>query len=224
MTQATSQTNETGTPSIRGILWDIALNAIIPFILYRLSKRYISPSDLMALIVATTFPLGKSFFELLRHRQLDPVSIVVLLGILTSGAAILFGGSPKILLIRESLFTGVFGFACFASLLMPRPLMFYFGRYFVASQNPMMRERFDGSWRFALVRHTHRVITVVWGGAYLGEFIVRVILVFTLPSPAVLVISPLLIGAVTIAAILWTRTYVREFRARLQPLIAEASK
>ena len=54
------------TPPIRGILWDIGLNAIIPLALYRISKRYVSPSEFTALILATTFPLGKSILGLFR--------------------------------------------------------------------------------------------------------------------------------------------------------------
>jgi hypothetical protein len=60
--------------AFRGFLLDIALNAIFPVVLHRLSKRYISPSEFTALAVATTFPLGKSIFDLAKHRKLDPGS------------------------------------------------------------------------------------------------------------------------------------------------------
>ena len=98
-----------------GIVWGIVLNAIIPVVLYKLSKRYLSPSELTALVLATTFPLAKSIFDLVRRGQIDPVSIVVLLGIVTDGVALVFGGGPRVLLVRESLFTGAFGFALFLS-------------------------------------------------------------------------------------------------------------
>src|ERR1700683_3529623 len=87
---------------------DIALNAIFPLVLYKLSKRYISPSEFTALAVATTFPLGKSIFDAVKRRRLDPVSVIVLLGIGASAVALLAGGSPRLLLVRESLFTAVF--------------------------------------------------------------------------------------------------------------------
>jgi hypothetical protein len=53
--------------------------------------------------------------------------MVVLLAIATDGVALFVGGRPRLLLVRESLFTGVFGLSCFVSLLLPRPMMFYFG-------------------------------------------------------------------------------------------------
>jgi hypothetical protein len=95
--------------AFRGFLLDIALNAIFPLVLYRLSKRYISPSEFTALAVATTFPLGKSIFDIVKHRKLDPISVIVLLGIGASAIAVVFGGSPRLLLMRESLFTAVSG-------------------------------------------------------------------------------------------------------------------
>ena len=113
---------QTSRPPVSGIVWGIVLNAIIPVVLYKLSRRYLSPSEFTALLVASTFPLGKNVFDVVRRGQLDPISIVVLLGIAADGVALLFGGSARLLLVRESLFTGAFGFACFVSLLFPRSI------------------------------------------------------------------------------------------------------
>ena len=200
---------------VRGILFDIALNAVIPLILYRFSKHYISPSELTALAVASVFPLSKSILDLLRRGQFDPISLVVLIGIVTSAIALLFGGSPRILLIRESLFTGMFGLACFVSLLFPRPMMFYFGRHFVAGDDARKRERFDASWELPEVRFANRLITTVWGVVYVAELIIRAILIYTFSAQLVLVFSPVLIGGFTIFAITWTFGYVRRIRVRM---------
>jgi hypothetical protein len=62
-------------PPVRGIVWGIVLNAIIPVVLYKLSRRYLSPSEFTALLVASTFLLGKNIFDVLRCGQLDPISI-----------------------------------------------------------------------------------------------------------------------------------------------------
>jgi hypothetical protein len=140
---------QTSRPPLRGIVWGIVLNAIIPVVLYKLCKRYLSPSELTALVVASTFPLGKNVFDVVRRRQVDPVSIVVLLGIAADGVALLFGGSARLLLVRESFFTGAFAFACFVSLLFPRPIMFYFARYFIAGTDPERQARFSAAWQLA---------------------------------------------------------------------------
>lgn len=211
---------------LHGIFWSIGLNTVIPVVLYQLSKRFISPSELTALIFATLFPVGESLWGLARERQLDPIAVVVLLGIAVDAGALVLGGSPKLLLLRESLFTGAFGVACFVSLLLPRPLMFYFGRYFMAGTDLVKRRRFDASWVLLEVRHGNRLITTVWGIVFVGELVIRVVLIDSVPAAWVLVISPLLLGSMTVAAIVWSLAYAHRMRQRVLPRLlglAEAS-
>lgn len=206
---------QTPRPPVGNIVWGIVLNAVFPVILYKLSKHYYSPSEFTALVVAALFPMGKSGFELLYHRQLDPISILVLLGIGADGVALMLGGSPRLLLVRESMLTGVFGLACFFSLLLPRPMMFYFARYFVAGTDPARQARFNASWQFAEVRLCHRLTTTVWGCAFLGELIVRIVLIYHLPAALVLIVSPILIGVVTIGTMIWAFAYGQRVRLRV---------
>jgi hypothetical protein len=212
--QALPISTQEARPPVRSIAWGIFLNAAVPVVLYKLARRYFSASEFAALVVAATFPLGKSAYGLIRRRQLDPISILVLLGIVTDGIAMLFGGSPRLLLVRESMFTGAFGFACLVSLLLPRPMMFYFSRYFIAGTDPVRQTRFNSAWQFADVRFCHRLITTVWGFVFLGELIVRIILIYQLPAAVVLVVSPVLIGVLTIATMIWAFRYGHRVRLR----------
>ncbi len=211
---AGSRPDEMPRPPLRGFLRDVALNAGIPWLLYRLTKRYLSASEVAALAIAAAFPLAKSASELLRRGRLDPIAVLVLLGILVSGVGVSLGGSPRLLLLRESLFTGALGLACFGSLFLPRPLMFYFGRHFMAGDDPERRREFDASWQRPGVPFVHRLITGVWGAAFLGEFGIRVALIYTLPAAWVLVLSPIVLGAITIGTFVWTFAYVRRVRQR----------
>jgi hypothetical protein len=199
-------------PLIYSLAWDIALNATIPVGCYYLSKAFVSSSELIALLIATAFPTLKSVYDLRRHRGINPVAVMVLLGIVTSIIALFIGGDPRILLIRESLFTGAFGVACLVSLLFPRPIMFYFGRYFFAGNDPEKRKVFDGRWQNPIIRRGHQLITTVWGFVYVGEFVIRVILVYELSAAVVLAFSPLLLGLATIFTIIWTFGYAYKLR------------
>lgn len=203
----------TSRPPLGGIIRGFVLNAMVPVILYKLSKRYFSTSDLTALMVAATFPLGMSIWSLMRS-QVDPISIVVLLGIAADGLALLFGGSAHLLLVRESLFTGAFGIACFVSLLLPRPMMFYFARYFMAGTDPQRQARFNAAWQLPEVRYCHRLITCVWGAAFVGELMVRIGLIYNAPAEVVLIVSPILIGALTVATMIWAFSYGHRVRVR----------
>jgi len=208
------------TPAIgvRGLLLSIILNAIIPFGVYWFVKHYLNPSEFIALCAAALFPLLYSIYEFSNHRSFDLIAIFALLGISVSILGVALGGDTKILLIRESFFTAMLGIACFISLLFPRPLMFYVGRQFMTGNDPAKMAEFDAQWQHPYARFVHRLITIVWGSAYVGEFVIRVILVYTLPTALVLIISPILLGAITIGTIAWTLTYVRHAERRGQEL------
>lgn len=194
---------------LRPILRSIVLNAVVPVVLYSLSKHYLAASEVVALSIAAIFPAVDSGWGVIRRRRLDVIALIALLSIAVSIVGVALGGSPKILLIRESFFTGALGLACFLSLLLPRPLMFYFGRQFMAGDDPVRIERFNAQWRKPAVRRLHRLITIVWGAAFGGEFILRVVLVLTLPPVVVLAVTPFVTGAVVALTIAWTFAYVR---------------
>jgi hypothetical protein len=204
----------TATPVLRSVANETLLNATIPIACYALAKRFVSPSEFTALAFATTFPLLKSVYDILRRRELDPIALLVLLGILVSIAALFFGGDPRLLLIRESFLTGAFGIACFLSLILPRPIMFYVGRYFVAGHDAERREAFNARWQIPAVRRAHRFITIVWGLVAIGEFTLRAIMVYKLSSSVVLVASPFILGLVTVGTIGWTFWYARRVRVQ----------
>ncbi len=133
--------------NLRGILLSLVLNVAIPLILYSLSKRYISTSDVVALSIASVFPLVDSVYEIVRHRQLDVIAVLALLGAIVGIFGILLGGDSKLLLIRESFFTGALGLVCFVSFLLPKPLMFYFGRQMMAGKDTEKLARFNAQWQ-----------------------------------------------------------------------------
>lgn len=205
---------------LRGLLVSVALNAVVPVLLYQSSKRFFAASEFAALSIAALFPLGWSVVDLLRVGSFDPVAVLSLLSIVVSMVAVILGGSPTLLLIRESFFTGAFGIACFASLVFPRPIMFYFARYFTAGRDPIRIADFDAGWQRPGFRRTMRLMTMVWGASLLMEFIIRLTLVYTLPASIVLVVSPIILGGLLLATISWTFAYGRRMRARAaQPLV-----
>jgi hypothetical protein len=104
---------------------------------------------------------------------------------------------------------------CFLSLLLPRPMMFYVGRRFVAGDDARKRKQFNASWELPQVRFANRLITIVWGTVYVAELVVRVILIYTLSTQVVLMLSPVLIGGATVFTIIWTFRYVRRIRGHV---------
>jgi hypothetical protein len=211
--------SESNTPAavprmnIRGLLPSILINGAVPLAIYLILKHY-NYSDLIALSASVLFPVIGSVISIVRQHTLDLIAAIALVGIAVSIIAVFLGGDPKILLIRESFVTGALGIACFVSLLFPRPLMFYFGRYFATANDPAKRAKYNELWQYPYFRFVNRVITVVWGVSYAGEFILRVILVYTLPTAVVLAVSPIILGGITILTIAWTFAYARRAAAR----------
>jgi hypothetical protein len=203
--------------AVREFLIDTAVSTILPLAVYRVSRAYLGASEMRALIYATVYPVAKSLFDLTRHKQINPVAILVALGIVTSIGALFLGGGTRVLLIRESLVTAVFGLTCFVSLLLPRPLMFYFGRFFIAGSDPDKIASFNRNWAIAAVRMTHRLITAVWGCALLGEFAIRTWMALHLATATVLLVGPILFNATILVTFLWTMRYAKKVQSTLPP-------
>ncbi len=98
--------------------------------------------------------------------------------------------------------------------------MFSVGRSFIAGKDPEHIARYNRLWQNPSARHTSRVTTVVWGIVYSGDFLLRLLLVFTLPVAAVLAVGPILTGGLIGGTLLWTFAYLRRARQRVQTMQA----
>jgi hypothetical protein len=201
--------------SLRSILPGLFIDALLPFLTYQLLTSYVPGlSQVTALAIGAIFPAVNGIVGIVRRRRLDVVAIIVLIGIAVSIVASRMGGDPKLFLIRESFVTGALGLVCLMSLAWPRPLMFYIGRQFTAGDDPAQIEIFNGLWQRPGARRVFRLLTIVWGAVWLGEFGLRVLMVWTLSVPQVLAISPFVFNGITIGLIAWTVAYVKRRRQR----------
>jgi hypothetical protein len=101
-------------PSLRGLLPILVVDVACPYLAYRLLTQYVPGiSTIIALGLAGVFPAGGSVASLV--RRLDFIGAIVLSGIVVSIVAVLLGGNPKIVLIRESFVTGALGIVCLVS-------------------------------------------------------------------------------------------------------------
>lgn len=194
--------------TVRDITRNLVISGALPLLIYwAVTSR--GASTLVALAVAAVPPALDGLYSVVRRRRMDLIAALVLAGIVVSIIAVLLGGNPRVLLVRESFFTGALGVSCFVSLaLLPRPLMFYFGRYFATGDVPAKIAEFNALWQYPYFRHVQRLITLVWGVAYTGEFVLRVgMAASALPIPVVLSVSPVVFGAITVATMVWTFAY-----------------
>ena len=151
---------------------------------------------------------------LLRQRRFDLIAGITIAGIAVSIVAAFIGGDPRLFLIRESFLTVALGLACLISLLFPKPLWFYIIRYFAAANHHERMTAFDTNWQYAGFRTFTRVLTLIWAIAFLGEFTIRVILVYSISIAQFLIISPIIFNGITIAVIAITFLYANWSRRK----------
>lgn len=200
---------------LRNLLPVLVLDIACPYVAYQYLRQQVpqmSPS--LALLLSGIFPVLNNIRSLVRSRTLDIIGIVILVGIVVGAASAFVTGDPKLLLIRESFVTAALALVCLASLLWPRPLLFFIGRDFAAGHDPAHVAEFNAMWARPGARRVFRVMTIVWGLGWLAEFALKIVLVLTLTIPQVLVVGPIESNGITIALILWTIRYANESRRR----------
>ena len=198
---------------VRGILPSLLINAAAPLIAYQILTGNGMPTA-QALTASAAFPVIGIGWSIARTRRADIIGLVSLAFLVVGVATSAISGDTRFILIKESMLTGVFGIFCLASLWLPRPLMFYFGRQFASTGDPARAAAFESMWQYPQFRAANRNMTLVWGIGYLCEAAVRIALSFALAIPVFLIVSPVLSITVTMALISWTLAYARRSARR----------
>jgi hypothetical protein len=213
--------DQSSQPSLRAAIPTLVVDGLCPYLAYIFLRRYVPAiSEVTALGVGALFPAARGILELRRHRRVDIIGAIVLVGLVVSIVALLAGGSPRLFLIRESFVTGALGLLALISFAWPRPLLFYIGRQFSAGGDRVAFEQFTNLWQSPAARRSFRLMTLVWAVGWLGEFALRVIMVLTLSVPQVLAISPFVFNGITLGLIAWTLAYARRQRRKGEALRA----
>lgn len=191
----------------------VVCNVVLPLLTYSVLTDH-GMSEVGALSLSAVWPVVEIAVMFAIRRHVDEVGVLSLILIALGVVSSLLLNDPRVLLLKDSAVTGLFGLVILGSLLAPRPLMFYFGRKFATDGSPEKIEWWNGLWRYEGFRHTQRVLTVVWGVAFLGEAVLRVILTEMLSVDAMVTISAILPYVVFAALMTWTIVYTRRARRR----------
>jgi hypothetical protein len=176
-------------------------------------------SEVSALILSGVFPAFGVLLTVVRHRRLDAVGALVLLGIAVGTVLGLVSGSARLVLIEGSVPTGIFGVVCLASLWSRRPLIYRFAVEFIGPDSHQGRE-FAENWQYQGFRHVFRVMTIVWGVAYLLEAAARVVIIEVTSAGTALAISKIMPYVVAGLLVAWMIMYGRAARRRGERLAA----
>lgn len=191
-----------------GIGLQVLVNAVLPLLIYNAAdKPY---GDVKALLLSSGPPILWSIVEFIRHRKVDAISAVVLAGIVLSLLAFIGTGGAKFLQLRETLVGAVIGVAFVVSVLIRRPIIYYFARANMQRANDEAgAQRLHELRDNPFFRRTMTVMTLVWGLGLIAHTTVNCILVFQVSIPTYLAIAPIIGYAFTGALIAFTFLYAR---------------
>lgn len=175
--------------------------------------------EVSALILSGVFPAFGVLLTVVRHRRLDAIGALVLLGIVVGAVLGLASGNARLVLIEGSVPTGIFGVVCLASLWTSRPLIYRFAVEFIGPDSAQARE-FAENWQYAGFRRVFRVMTIVWGVAYLVEAAARVVIVETTSAGTALAVSKIMPYAVAGLLVAWMIMYGRAARRKGERIAA----
>ncbi|GAA0282548.1 hypothetical protein GCM10010302_20530 [Streptomyces polychromogenes] len=207
-----------------GLALTIALSVVAPIVTYNTLVDDHGWSEASALLVSGAWPVLDSAIMVAWRRKLDEFAIVTLVFLAITAAVSLIGAnSTRALLVKDSAVTGLFGLLCLATLLAPRPLMFYFGRKFGTDGTPAGVAYYNGLWQYEGFRSAQRRMTLVWGVVYLIEAAVRVALSYVLDTDTMVTVSPILIYGTLGGLALWTIRFVKRTKAEGEKRAAAAA-
>ena len=180
-------------------------------------------STVTSLVTSGVLPAVGVVLGIVSKRRVDTIGVVVLLGIAVGTVLGLLSGSARLVLLEDSVPTAIFGLVCLGSLWTARPLMFRFAVEFMGPDSPRGIE-FAAMWRYQGFRHAFKVVTTVWGVAYLLEAAARVIIVEATSTGTALAVSkimPFVVGGVLAA---WNVAYARQSQRAGERRAAEAAE
>lgn len=172
------------------IALSVAGNFLVPWALFHFSEPRFGETG--AIYIAAVVPAVWSLIQLAWKRKIDAMTMLALAGIALSLIAVALGGSPKTLLLRDSLITGIIGIALVVSALVRRPLFYAMVRAAAGSMNERAREMLDAFAEQAAFRNAMSVATIFAGCLAIVETVVMVALVQAMPADQFLIARPVI--------------------------------
>lgn len=185
----------------------LTLNALCPFVIYRVVQSHFPANSVMPLLYATIFPVLGLILGVVRKRTVDVIAIIAMAALAMHIAVTLVARDVGIALLAISLDGAIIGLILVTSALIGRPIILMVAKQMAASGSP---ERVTTLSRIIEKngRRTFFTITLAWGLCLMAMSGLHVVLALKLPPADFLLVSPI-VGVLTIVALLgWTGRYL----------------
>lgn len=199
----------------RGLVRNLIVDMALPWIAVQVLTQVWGLSTVVAIAIAALFPAASIAIGALRRRRLDFIGVLVLVTLIGGVAVSLATQDVRFALMRAVPGATLFAVACLASLPARRPLMFFLARQFTAGDDPAKIAAWNSRVEIAGFRRAMRLLTAVWGLAFLAKAALWTASALLLSPMAALLSGPA-IGLGAFAALMaWTIAYARRGAARL---------
>jgi len=195
----------------RQVLSAVATGFVLPVALYY-SLRAAGVDPVIALLIGGVPALIRTVWTVARTQTVDKVSLFTLSLLVAGAATSLITGSPRWLLARGGIYTGLIGVWLLWSL---HGRTIAFEGILTFQRTPEAVEAWESNWRESPeFRHVMRAVTVIWGIGFLFEAVIRVLLAYTLPVDLVPAVTAAQFIALLILMLLTAPRYGRRYMTR----------
>ncbi len=182
----------------------IVLDVGMPYAAY-MALTFAGLSDVVALAAAGGVSVLRIGVSYIRHRRISTLAVLVMTRFVLGILAGLLTGDARVVLLKDPILTAVMGAVILASLTLRRPLTYYIRRDFVPDGLS-----WDETWQqSSALRQENRIIAAVWGAGLIGESLLRVTLVLTIPVHVAAAASPLFGTTCVLLLFGWMNWYLR---------------
>lgn len=203
----TNQTTAYDPRSGRNAFLPRLVDVLVPVGIY-FALRRAGVGNVLALTAGAFVPALRVLISIVRERRVAGLAAFVLAVFALSIALAFVTGNARVLLAKESVFTMLAGFYCLGSLFVGRPFSYYTVRRFVVGDEEEAKAEWERAWENSEeFRHTLRVLTLAWGIGFVGEALVRLVLVYELPVSTMVIVSPVLLVALFVVLVIFSRVY-----------------
>ena len=193
--------------AMRALFISLFINALCPYVLYRLLEPRFAPESLLPLALSGLFPLLGLVVGFATRRALDIIGLFALVEVSVAMVTTVMAHSASSALLGRALQNSVLSAIFFISVLLGRPIMLYVARQFVTGNNAGYRARFDQIANRPDTKRVYKVMTLVWAAALLTKNIVGVPLALSLSTKQFLVASPAFNYGADIVLVWWSMRY-----------------
>lgn len=195
------------------ILFTLIYAALVPYLIYRVGTERYHLSAVNALLLAAISPTLGSLIEFVRKRQLSVLGLFAFVGIAAKIVSALLFHDARLVLISDSLLSGVFGLLLLGSVLLGKPLTVVLATNMYAT-SPEQRTQIKQRLQASGVQRYVLILTAMWGVGLLLLVAISVLLTYTLPIATVVLVRPAIDYGMIAALIAGTVAYGYVLRVR----------